>query len=455
MGALCLLALVRGLLWDVSLPPWYGPDEPAHFAYVQLLATEGRVPRSGDLADWSASFAPEIQCSTHNLGYRSNAQFYTQPVWGRDPAPCRQPTDPAGRLPADPINMAADYTPLFYALGVPFWAAASSAPVEVRLQAVRMLSVLLGVAATAFAYLAAAWTFPGRPWRAVGAALIFTFQPSLAQQTSFVTNDALLVALAAAFAWVLMRAFRRPPDWRWWALLGGLGGLSYLAKPQGAFLLAAVPLLALAQLASSVSWRRLAVPSAAAVVVAAVFGGLGLAGQLFWHGTLSPHAVVKPGPAPHGLTQWIHAYTDRNLNHLYWQFVVSAWGDLSWFSASVPAWIFAAAGIAYLLALVGLAAGLASGRLEPAPTLLAAASAVLISAGILGLEALYFRSNGILILQGRSFLEAMPFFAILLAAGMGALAPRRWEPAACGVVAVLALGANLASVMVLWDSFYG
>jgi len=38
------LALAKGLLWTLALPPWYGPDETSHFDYVQSLAVEHRVP---------------------------------------------------------------------------------------------------------------------------------------------------------------------------------------------------------------------------------------------------------------------------------------------------------------------------------------------------------------------------------------------------------------------------
>lgn len=353
------------------------------------------------------------------------------------------------------MNMAADYSPLYYVLALPFWELASGASVELRLHSVRVLSILLGVLATAFAYLAAAWAFPGRPWRALAAGALFTLQPSLTQQTSFVTNDALLIATSAAFAWALFRSLRVSPGVRGAALLGALGGLSYLAKPQGAFLLAGVPLLALVLLWQGSGRRKAALLVTVAGAAAAVFGAAGVAGQLLWHGSLSPHGLVKQPAGPHGFQQWLHLYTERDLYHVYWQFVVSAWGDLSWFTTSVPAWVFVVAGVAYLLALAGLPAGVATRRLEAPVVALGLGTAAAVSLSILALEALYFRSHGILILQGRSFLEAMPLFAILLTGGLAALAPRRWEAAACGVVVVAALAANLGSVMVLWDRFYG
>ncbi|MDX6629374.1 MAG: putative rane protein, partial [Gaiellales bacterium] len=38
VGLIVLAALVRGLVWAAALPAWQGPDEPAHFSYIQRIA---------------------------------------------------------------------------------------------------------------------------------------------------------------------------------------------------------------------------------------------------------------------------------------------------------------------------------------------------------------------------------------------------------------------------------
>ena len=44
VGLIVFAALLRALVWAVALPPWQGPDEPAHFAYIQRIATTGEIP---------------------------------------------------------------------------------------------------------------------------------------------------------------------------------------------------------------------------------------------------------------------------------------------------------------------------------------------------------------------------------------------------------------------------
>ena len=60
-------ALLRGLVWAVALPPWEGPDEPAHFSYVQRIATEGSIPAF----DHSPPdfFAVSLNASVFGTGY--------------------------------------------------------------------------------------------------------------------------------------------------------------------------------------------------------------------------------------------------------------------------------------------------------------------------------------------------------------------------------------------------
>ena len=43
VGLIVFAALLRGLVWGALLPPWQGPDEPAHFAYIQRIATKGEI----------------------------------------------------------------------------------------------------------------------------------------------------------------------------------------------------------------------------------------------------------------------------------------------------------------------------------------------------------------------------------------------------------------------------
>ena len=174
---LLLLALVKGLVWTVALPPWYGPDEPSHFMYVQLIAEQGKVPGYAEGRADGRDTPQEVLCSEFNLGWRLTGPFYAEPLWNGDAKPCSYPHDAASRRPTVLTTPAGGYSPLYYALAVPFYYLANGADVEARLHAVRLLSMLLGVLAAWFVYLAGSWAFGGRRHLATASAAIIIFQP--------------------------------------------------------------------------------------------------------------------------------------------------------------------------------------------------------------------------------------------------------------------------------------
>lgn len=449
-----LLALIKGLVWTLALPPWYGPDEPSHFAYVQMLAIAGRVPSFAPARDDAKDVPADIQCSETNLGFRLNGPFFAEPIFGPDSGHCDQVDTPAAHRPEVFTSPTAGYSPLYYAAGVPLYDLVRDAPVETRLHAVRLLSVLLGVAAAGFAYLAAFWAFDRRRVLAIAAAGIVTLQPMASQQFAMVNNDALLIAAAAAFFWRFFRALRRgvgPKDAAWMA---ALIGLAYLAKPQGIFLapLFVIPLWLTRR--RERGWTSL-LPSAG--VFAALLGGmvfLGIVGNLILQGQPVPQ-VAQSTAGAHGLRTYAHALVRDGFTRLYWLLVVSAWGHFVWLSASLPPPAYTVIFAVYLLAL----AGVLRARLSwwPGATVLLSSLSGVVLVGVLliGLEALVFRQSGTFILQGRSFLEVLPAAAVVIVGGLSALLPRRCQRAGAAAITLAALALNVFSLMVLLETLFG
>src|SRR5437660_6963507 len=156
-AAIVLLAVVKGLLWSQLVPPWYGPDELAHFTYVQDLAMTGHVQQAANGRPDGLDIPPEAICSTQALGFRSNGPFFAEPPFVPGVDPCPRPPLDTGRLPRYLSGPAGNYSPVYYGMAVPFWMAAQAGDVVTRLEAVRMLSVLLGALAALCCYLAAWW----------------------------------------------------------------------------------------------------------------------------------------------------------------------------------------------------------------------------------------------------------------------------------------------------------
>lgn len=451
---LLLLALVRGLVWTLALPPWYGPDEPSHFMYTQLIAEEGRFPSYGSQPDGRDN-PPEVLCSEYNLGWRITGPFYSEPLWNGDAKPCTYPRTTANRRPEILTNPAGGYSPLYYVLGVPFYEVAYSLPVEDRLHAVRLLSVILGVLATWFCFRAAQAAFRRRHL-AVAATTIFTLQPMASQQFALANNDALLLAAAAFFFWRLFKSLRDPLTRVDVVLLGAAVGVAYLAKPQGVFLGALLPLtLWVAWKRSGGDRRSLLVVAAGLAGVAATLLVAGLLVNLAIHGSLFPQGTRPPAGQHFSAKGYYELHAATRFARLYWLWITGFWGYFGWFSIALP--------LGALYSLVGVqlaaAAGLVVafvGRRFDRPVLVTAVLGVLLVAVLTQiLEIYFFRQTGALILQGRSFLPVLPAAAIALTAGLAALVPLQGERPAAAVITAAALTLNVGALMVLLEGFFG
>ena len=74
--AICLLALLRGLLYVVLIPPWEHYDEPTHFEYAALIAATGHLPEPG-AADTELRGEVERLLAAH----RNAGRFGESPVF--------------------------------------------------------------------------------------------------------------------------------------------------------------------------------------------------------------------------------------------------------------------------------------------------------------------------------------------------------------------------------------
>ena len=453
---LLLLALVKGLVWTVALPPWYGPDEPSHFMYVQLIAEEGKLPGYAVGRPDGKDNPPEVLCSEFNLGWRLTGPFYAEPLWNGDPNACTYPHDAASRRPSVLTNPAAAYSPLYYALAVPFYYLAYGADVETRLHAVRLLSVLLGVLAAGFVYLGSRWAFGRRRHLATASAAIFIFQPMASQQFVLVNNDALLLTAAAFFFWRLFKALHAPLSRVDVALLGLAVGVAYLAKPQGAFLGALLPLVLWAD------WKRtgrrwsglIRVGGGIAAAAAAPFLA-GLLTNLALHGAILPQSGVLSSGERFSAKGYYELHAASRFARLYWLWVTGFWGYFGWFSIALPLYAFYTVIVVEFVSLVGVAVAFVSRRFERRTLVAAALGVLLVGFLTQAVEVYIFRQTGFLILQGRSFLPLLPAAAVGITAGLAALGPARCERVIAAAVVAAAFALNLGALMVLLEGFFG
>jgi hypothetical protein len=442
--------VVKGIVWTAILPPWYGPDEASHYAYVQEVIEDHWLARDHD-PNAAIHYPKEIICSENNLDVGVLGAFHAEPPFGMPWVYCNAGS-PADRHASSPTNAAGGYSPLYYVGGIPYYLAVWPLDVDARLHAVRLWSVTLGAIAAVMAYLAATWAFAGDRRLSVAVAVLFTLQPMLSQQTAVVNNDALLIAVSAAFWWRYFRALRVGLTIREAAVMGALVGLAYLAKQQGALLVAALPFLYL----FGPGRRKLEVAGALRLGAAAAIPAVSAAvvGELLALAAKTSQAI-EPVAGAHSFGDYIWLYSASRLEHAYFLWITSFWGFFGWFQIALPNVVYI---VITLLVAAGVLGVLVTLWKEPSRRRVVGATllSVLACGALLQLLELYvYLRSGQVILQGRSLLMLLIPALILLIWGWGRLAPRQasWMLAPAVVVAAAAL--NLVSVLVMGEAFFG
>lgn len=465
--ALVGLAVAKGVLWSIVVPPLEGVDEYRHVAYAQFMAEQYRIPDRGDPVGggrWT-DVSEELDAA----------------VWGTS-SPLLGPEDrppygsEADDLKSDLVGLdrrsngdgpASGYAPHYYL--VPALLERTPGRIDQRLGTMRLWSVALGVVVTLLALQIGRRLFPHSELAAGLVAVAVTLHPELSQQTAIVNNDA---GVVVAGAWSVLLALDLVAPVRRWpklAFLAGLaGGLTFVAKGFG---VAVVPVLGLAWLVGRFRGQR-PVPVWRDLVDGAAGFALGY-GTWFVTATVLGLAGVglsggEPSPGPRTLEAFFDGLSARGWEVPYHIGIIQFWGAFSWQDVPFPHWTLrvilwaCAAGAVLVVAWAGVAlARLVRRRLDPelqttdaqAATL---ALTVLSMFGVLlAIGFLNFRSVGRFdLIQGRYALLAVPAVLALPAVCLRSLRPR-WSPVpAMTVVAAAMLALNLFGLGLITERFY-
>ncbi|CAA9563207.1 MAG: hypothetical protein AVDCRST_MAG70-1832, partial [uncultured Thermomicrobiales bacterium] len=217
MLVLLALYLVKQVLLVVIHPPFSGHDEVAHFAYLQTVVNEQRLP-----------VLLEDRLPKELYPYcRYVLQWWCEPwnpQWASSP-PVRLTN---GQL--EGMQYAANHPPLYYLLMAPLAKVSSGWGLEAQQTLLRFAAIPFGLALVWLAYRTATALFPGDRFLATTVPAFVAFQPQVSYEAAMVNNDAMAIALAGAILYVLVRAFRDRYPRSSCLLLGFLFGLALLTK---------------------------------------------------------------------------------------------------------------------------------------------------------------------------------------------------------------------------------
>lgn len=417
---LCLFALALTLsLFSLAFtPPWQIPDEPQHVQLASLLADTGRWPALPDV--WSAT-------TLHDRVYASLVRHDFWEVRGHRMLPPSLWEGTAPDLLLPPIYA----PPAYYTVAAGWLRLFGAADVDSRLFALRLLSVILGMAELVLAYRLSRAVFPDDAALALAATAFVALLPMRAFLSGGASSDSLAAAASAAVILAMTAWLRRPLTPARGAALGLGVALALLTKRTTAFLLP----LALVFLVLNrrhhgrrSSWWRSVGLGAACLAVPLVV----------WAAARPPLTTPgQPWPFPGygtgGLLGVRLEWLARFLSTDAWTWATlrgyglalgvtfaSFWGDFGWLTVPLDAWWYAA--LAVLTGLAGLGWLL---RLRRRTAVHPAQALVLWAAGLCLLQIVGTTVGQGIPQQGRYLFPALAPIACCLVLGWAELWPRR------------------------------
>ena len=471
--ACACVAILSAASWSILTPPFQAPDEPSHFAYAQILAETGALPKSG-----ASAYSPQeltILADLDHQEVRFNEAVGTIATATQQQHLRNDLALPLARV-GPGAGVAATQPPLYYALqAIPYYLASGGTLLD-QLELMRLLSALLAGLTAIFVFLFLREALPAVPYAWTVGALCTALAPLVGFISGVVNPDALLCAVSAAIFYCLARGFRCGLTLRLAIAIGVLIATGFMTKLNfigvvpGVLLALALLTRRAARTSGSVAWGPL---------VAAVAIGLGPGCLYVAINLLSGHAAF--GLLSKGISN-TDAHRGSPLQELsyIWQFYLprlpgmtnyfpgistlrQVWFDKSvglygWLDTYFPEWV-------YSLALIpaGLIAALCGRELLQSRAALRSRIGELSAYGAIGM--------GLLVLFGAdSYLEvpaftgaysepryllplAVLFAAILALAARGA--GRRWGPAVGTLLVLLILAHDIFSQLLVVGRFYG
>lgn len=470
-----LIALLNAACWSLITPPFLALDEPDHFAYVQNLAENVRLPSSSksEYSEEEALALEDLQHSQVRFRPAGHTIFSAgaQEKLERDMAGQLSRSGPGGS------GVATSEPPLYYALAaVPYEVGASGSILD-RLELMRLFSALLAGATVLFVYLFLREALPRVSWAWTVGGLGVALAPLLGFASSTVNPDSLLFTISAALFYCLARAFRRGLTTSSALVIGCLTAVGLATKLNFVGIAPGIGLGLIlltrreaARFGPRVYWTMLAPALAIAVAPGVLYGLVNILSNHTTFGGVSGGAT--------GLTSAQHSIVGA-ISYI-WQFYLprlpfmhndfpgllttrQIWfrnviGLYGWGDTPFPAWVYDVALILVVAILALCARALVLARASLHPRLAELFTYACISLGLLLLVGasgyLAFPTSAAEFTDARYLLPLLVLWGSILAlAARGA--GRRWGPVVGALIVVLVIAHDLFSQLQVIARYYG
>jgi len=201
---------VLGTLYALQTPKWQAPDEPAHFNYIEHLATENSFPVL-QVGDYPHEYLEEIKA----------AKF-------------------PPHMSIAPIRYEFHQPPLYYVLGAILYRLTSSLGFDRQFLALRLFSIVLGAGGLYVIYRLVRDIFPSNvddagglingEFLALAATAFAAMLPMHIAMTAAINNDTLAEWLLLLILWQSIHVIQKGPDVKRAIITGILLGLALWTK---------------------------------------------------------------------------------------------------------------------------------------------------------------------------------------------------------------------------------
>lgn len=182
--------LVKEAAWLVLIPPREAPDELAHYAYMESLYYEGKIPVVGE-----AGFSQRVATAGADATVADSGAATTA-------------TETSAYAPTTQLNWIAQHPPAYYLLLLPLFSVLPHENVLFCIFILRFVSVFLGAVTIYFSFKTLHKLLPGRDMLNTAIASAIAFLPMFSYMSAVMNNDNLVMALSAYLFYLLVCAPR-------------------------------------------------------------------------------------------------------------------------------------------------------------------------------------------------------------------------------------------------------
>ena len=234
LALLLILFVAKGVAISFIHAPYTGHDEVAHYAYLQIVADEHRVPTLPGLQEWRTVHAADNNfihdrmpaefwkyCRRTTIDWSPGCGEFSNAIYAMTLGGLYFPT---GWI------YTANHPPLYYLVMTPLYWLTDDLSIEGQLYALRLAAIPFGVLTVLFAFLTVRTLFPRDRFLAVTVPALVAFQPQISYEAAMLNNDILAIAFTSAVIWLLARGLRSGFPIRTVALIGFCYGVAVLSK---------------------------------------------------------------------------------------------------------------------------------------------------------------------------------------------------------------------------------